>query len=224
MRILLAEDEKKISSFIRKALEEASYAVTETHDGEAALAAALREKYDVIVLDLMLPGRSGLQVLTTLRAQKIPTPVLILTARGEVSERVAGLELGADDYLAKPFAMQELLARIGALCRRSAPEKSTELRLGDLVMDPATHQVFRGDYELHLSLREYGLLEFFLRRPNEVHSRTTLCEHVWSHHLEAGTNVVEVYIQRLRRKIDAPFPVKMLQTVRGVGYSLRTPR
>ncbi len=223
VRILVAEDEKKIASFIRKALKEANYVVDEAHDGNSALDLALSTPYDAIILDIMMPGRDGLSVLKLMRAQRIDTPVLILTARGEVSERVEGLELGADDYLAKPFAMRELLARVSSITRRAAPNKSTLLRVADLTMNVLTREVNRGEQNIHLALREFALLEFLMRAPGTVHSRTSLCEHVWDYHFDTGTNVVDVYIQRLRRKLDDDHAVKLLHTVRGVGYSLGTP-
>ena len=221
MRVLIAEDEKKVSSFIRKALREASYAVDEVHDGEAAFEMALGTPYDAIILDIMLPRRDGLSVLKLLRAQRIDTPVLILTARGEVSERIEGLELGADDYMAKPFAMRELLARVSSMTRRASPEKSALVRVGDLKMNGLNREVTRAGVKIHLAVREFALLEFLMRAPDRVHSRTSLCEHVWDYHFDTGTNVVDVYIQRLRRKIDDGHEVKLLHTVRGVGYILK---
>ena len=222
MRVLIAEDEKKVSSFIRKALREASYAVEETHDGVSALEMALHTSFDAIILDIMLPGRDGLSVLKLLRTERVDTPVLILTARGEVSERIEGLELGADDYMAKPFAMRELLARVNALTRRGAPEKSAVIKVGDLCLNSLSHEVTRGDTPIHLAVREFALLEFLMRAPNRVHSRTSLCEHVWDYHFDTGTNVVDVYIQRLRRKLDDGHEEKLLHTIRGVGYTMKT--
>jgi DNA-binding response OmpR family regulator len=221
MRVLIAEDEKKVASFIRKALREASYAVDEVHDGEAALEMALSTQYDAIILDIMMPGRDGLSVLKLLRAERIDSPVLILTARGEVSERIEGLELGADDYMAKPFAMRELLARISSMTRRAAPEKAALVRVGDLKLNGLNREVTRAGVKIQLAVREFALLEFLMRGPDRVHSRTSLCEHVWDYHFDTGTNVVDVYIQRLRRKIDDGHEVKLLHTVRGVGYMLR---
>lgn len=220
MRILIAEDEKKIASFIRKALREASYAVDEVHDGNAALELATDTPYDAIILDVMMPGRDGLSVLKLLRAQRIETPVLVLTARGEVSERIEGLELGADDYMAKPFSMRELLARVSSITRRASSNKSTFLKVQDLQMNVLTREVSRAGKAIHMSLREFALLEFLMRAPGTVHSRTSLCEHVWDYHFDTGTNVVDVYIQRLRRKLDDDQEIKLLHTIRGVGYSL----
>lgn len=224
MRVLLAEDEKKVAAFIRKALREASYAVDEVHDGEAAFALAIEVPYDAIILDIMMPRRDGLSVLKLLRARRVHTPVLILTARGEVSERVEGLELGADDYLAKPFAMRELLARVNAITRRGSPEKGTMLKIADLTMNILNREVRRAATAVHLSAREFALLEFLMRWPDRVHSRTSLCEHVWDYHFDTGTNLVDVYIQRLRRKLDDGHEVKLLHSVRGVGYALKMAR
>lgn len=223
MRILIAEDEKKIASFIRKALKEASYAVDEVHDGDAALECARNTPYDAIILDVMMPGRDGLSVLKLLRAQRIDTPVLILTARGDVTERIEGLEMGADDYMSKPFAMRELLARVSSITRRASTNKATLLRVEDLTMNILTREVTRGGQSIHLALREFALLEFLMREPGTVHSRTSICEHVWDYHFDTGTNVVDVYVQRLRRKIDDDHEMKLLHTVRGVGYRLGNP-
>ena len=223
MRVLIAEDEKKIAAFIRKALREAGHAVDEVHNGTKALELASTTPYDAIVLDIMMPGRDGLSVLKLLRAQRIETPVLLLTARGEVSERIEGLELGADDYMAKPLAMRELLARVNAMTRRNSPDRTTLLKIGDLTMNVLTRDVRRGEVSIHLALREFSLLEYMMRAPGQVHSRTSLCEHVWEYHFDTGTNVVDVYIKRLREKIDNDFEVKLLHTLRGVGYMIREP-
>ena len=220
MRILVVEDEKKIASSIQRALREAGFNVDKVHDGNEALDTAAQTPYDAIVLDVMLPGRDGLSVLQQLRAKSVYTPVLILTARGEVSERIAGLELGADDYMAKPFAMRELLARVVSLTRRSSIEKSTMLKVADLSMNLLTREVTRAGKPLNLTLREFALLEFLMREPGRVHSRTRLCEQVWDYHFDPGTNIVDVFIQRLRRKVDDHHKVKLLHTIRGVGYRL----
>jgi len=223
MRILLAEDEKKLASFIRKALQETGFAVDEVRDGNSALEQACSTPYDAIILDIMMPGRDGLSVLKLLRDQRVDTPVLILTARGEVSERVAGLEIGADDYMAKPFDLRELLARVNALTRRGSPVKTTLLKVGDLTMNVLTREVKRGSQKVELALREFALLEFLMRSPDRVHSRTSLCERVWDYHFDTGTNLVDVYIKRVRRKVDDPFETKLIHTVRGVGYMIREP-
>lgn len=223
MRILLAEDDKKISGFIRKALREAGYAIDAVANGNEALDLASVTPYATIILDIMMPGRDGLSVLKLLRERRIETPVLILTARGEVSERIEGLEHGADDYMSKPFSMRELLARVQAMTRRGSPERATLLKIGDLTMNVLTREVRRAGAKVDLALREFALLEFFMRSPGVVHSRTSLCEHVWDFHFDTGTNVVDVYIRRLRMKMDDDFEPKLLHTVRGVGYILREP-
>ena len=224
MRILVADDDKKIAGFIRKALREAGYAVDEVNDGNEALEMGSTTPYAAIILDIMMPGRDGLSVLKLLRDKRIETPVLILTARGEVSERIAGLEHGADDYMAKPFAMGELLARVQVMTRRGTPERATMLQVGNLTMNLLTREVRRAEGKVVLSLREFALLEFFMRAPDAVHSRTCLCEHVWDYHFDTGTNVVDVYIRRLRIKMDDTHEVKLLQTVRGIGYMLCEPK
>ena len=221
VRILIAEDEKKVAHFIRKALKQAGHAVDEVHDGNAALELVLTTPDDAIVLDIMMPGRDGLSVLRLLRKERANTPVLLLTARGEVSERIEGLDLGADDYMAKPFAMGELIARVNALTRRASGERGTLLRVEDLVMNLLSREVTRAGQSMTLALREFSLLEFLMRSPGRVLSRTNICEHVWDHHFDTGTNVVDVYIQRLRRKIDDDHEVKLIHTIRGVGYMLR---
>ena len=223
MRILLAEDDKKIASFIRKALREAGYAIDSVGNGNEALDLASVTPYAAIILDIMMPGRDGLGVLKLLRERRIETPVLILTARGEVSERIEGLEHGADDYMSKPFAMRELLARVQAMTRRSTPERATLLKMADLTMNLLTREVRRAGNKVELTLREFALLEYLMRSPGAVHSRTSLCEHVWDWHFDSGTNVVDVYIKRLREKMDDDCEVKLLHTVRGVGYMLREP-
>lgn len=221
MRILLAEDEKKIASFVRKALREAGYTVDEVNRGDEALELTRLTPYDAIILDIMMPGRDGLSVLRQLRQARNNTPVLLLTARGEVSERVEGLNLGADDYMAKPFAMDELIARIHALTRRGTGERSTILRVADLTMNLITREVTRAGRKIELPLREFAMLDYLMRSPGRVLTRTQICEHVWDYHFDTGTNVVDVYVQRLRRKIDDGHDVKLLHTVRGVGYLLK---
>lgn len=222
MRILLAEDEKKVSQHIRNALREGGYAVDVVHRGDEALDFATDTPYDALILDIMMPGRDGLSVLRTLRERRVTTPVMLLTARGEVSERVEGLMLGADDYLAKPFAMDELVARVRALTRRHSGEGLTLLKVGNLTMNLVTREVARAGRAIELPVREFALLHFLMQTPNRVLTRTQIIEHVWDYHFDTGTNVVDVYIQRLRRKIDDHHEVKLLQTVRGVGYALRS--
>jgi DNA-binding response OmpR family regulator len=223
MRVLVVEDEKKTASFIRKALQTEGFAVDVCHDGEAALAAAQATPFDTLVLDIMLPGRDGLSVLRRLRELKVNTPVLLLSARGEVNERVAGLNAGADDYLPKPFELAELVARVRALTRRSVENKATVLRVADLRLDTLTRLAHRGDLEIQLTAREYRLLEFLMRSANRLCGRMMIIEKVWDYDFDPGTNLVDVYIRRLREKIDAPFEPKLLHTVRGAGYLLKEP-
>jgi DNA-binding response OmpR family regulator len=221
MRVLVVEDEKKTASFIRKALQAENFAVDVTHNGHEALAAACATPFDAIILDIMLPGRDGLSVLQQLRQRKNTTPVLLLSARGEVNERVEGLNAGADDYLAKPFALVELIARVRALGRRTTENKATVLRLGDLALDTVTRQAQRADRNIELTAREYRLLEFLLRSAGRICGRMAILEKVWDYDFDPGTNLVDVYIKRLREKIDADHEPKLLQTVRGVGYVMK---
>ena len=221
MRVLLAEDEKKIALHIRAALRAQGFTVDMFHRGDGALEAALSTPYDALVLDVMMPGRDGLSILRTLRERRVVTPVLLVTARSEVSERVEGLMLGADDYLSKPFAMTELVARVVALARRGSAQGLTLLRVEDLTMNLITREVRRGSEKLDLPMREFALLEFLMRSPGRVLSRTQLVESVWEWHFDTGTNVVEVYIKRLRKKVDSDHAVKLIHTVRNVGYVLR---
>jgi DNA-binding response OmpR family regulator len=221
MKVLLAEDEKKVSHFICKALREVGYEVETAYEGNQAIEQAGKETFDVIILDIMMPGKDGLAVLRRLREEKNVTPVMLLTARGEVSQRVEGLELGADDYLTKPFAMRELVARVNALSRRFSSERTTTLRVADLRLNLLTREVARAGQKIDLAVREFALLEFLMRYSGRVLSRPSICEQVWDYHFDTGTNVVDVYINRLRRKIDDFHEVKLLQTVRGVGYILK---
>jgi DNA-binding response OmpR family regulator len=223
MRVLLAEDEQKVRYFVQKALEEVGFSVDAVNDGDAALQFGKSTTYDVMVLDIMMPGTDGLSLLRKFRNARNPTPILLLTARGEVSQRVEGLELGADDYLSKPFAMRELVARVNALARRSTGERLTVLRVGDLVMNLLTREVTRNGQKVDLAMREFALLDLLMRYPGQVLSRTSISEQVWNYHFDTGTNVVDVYINRLRRKIDDFHQVKLLHTVRGVGYMLKKP-
>jgi heavy metal response regulator len=222
MRILVVEDEKKVARFVQRGLEAEGYAVDVVHDGDTGLARSLEGDYDAIVLDLALPGRDGLAVLRELRARRSSVPVLLLTARSGVTDKVAGLDLGADDYLTKPFEFVELLARLRALLRRggSTPPR---LALADLTLDPATREVTRAGRRIDLTVREYALLEFLLRNRGRVLSRAVIAQHVWGVSFETFTNVIDVYVNYLRRKIDADFEPKLLQTVRGVGYVLKEP-
>jgi DNA-binding response OmpR family regulator len=223
MRVLVIEDEKKTASFIRKALQTEGYAVDVCHNGEEALATASATPYDAIVLDIMLPGRDGLSILRRWRQSDNRVPVLLVSARGEVNERVEGLDAGADDYLPKPFALVELAARVRALTRRGGDTKSTVLRVADLTLDTVTRQARRGEVQIELTAREYRLLEFLMRSAGRLCGRMMILEKVWDYDFDPGTNLVDVYIKRLREKIDAAFEPKLLHTARGTGYVLRQP-
>ncbi len=220
MRILVIEDEKKVSAFIKRGLEQESYAVDVVGDGIEGMHYIEMNQYDVIVLDIMLPKKSGLEVLKEIKAAGIKSPVILLTARDTVDDRVKGLDLGADDYLTKPFAFEELLARIRVLMRRGG-WGSPLLKFADLTLDPASRKAKRGEVEVELTVKEYALLEYLLRNPNRVLTRTLIAEHVWDQSFDSETNVVDVYINHLRTKIDKDFPVKLIHTVRGVGYVLK---
>src|ERR671935_3228788 len=218
MRALVVEDEPKMAALIRRGLVEEGYAADIACTGEEALWMARATPYDAIVLDVMLPGRDGLAVCRELRASGVWSPILILTARDGVEDRVAGLDGGADDYLTKPFSFAELLARLRALARRAPPERPNVLEVGSLRLDPATRRVWRGEVEVDLSAKEFALLETFMRRPGEVLTRLDLLEHAWDHAYENRSNIVDVYMGYLRAKIDRPFGTASLETVRGVGY------
>jgi DNA-binding response OmpR family regulator len=220
MRILVVEDERKIANFIQKGLKEFGFAVENVGRGDEALEIILDNPFDAVVLDIMLPGRDGLSVLRALRERSNAVPVLILTARGQISEKVAGLDLGADDYLAKPFAIEELAARLRALIRRQTGENLVRYRTQDLTLDVATRIAQRGNRRIDLTGREFALLECLMRAPGRVFTRPHLCQHVWEYQFDAGTNLVEVYIQRLRRKVDYGEEAKLIQTVRGFGYRI----
>ena len=221
MRVLVVEDEKKTASFVRKALQAEGFAVDVFHNGDDALAAARATPFDGIVLDIMMPGRDGLSVLRQLRERKNPTPVLLLSARGEVNERVEGLNAGADDYLPKPFELVELVARVRALTRRSGENKSPVLRVADLTLYTLTRRAERAGTAIELTTREFRLLEFLMRETSHICGRMTIIEKVWDYDFDPGTNLVDVYIRRLREKIDADFEPKLLHTVRGSGYTLK---
>jgi DNA-binding response OmpR family regulator len=221
MRILVVEDEVRMAGHISRALTEAGHEPTLACDGETALGEAEATQYDLIVLDVMLPGIDGFEVLRRLRARKIDTRVLILTARGEVSDRVTGLSLGADDYLAKPFAMQELVARVCALGRRFPERAPIRLQVGDLVLNLAEGELYRGPRRIELSARELTLLRVLMREPGRIFTRTELCERVWEREHQYGLKLVEAFISRLRRKIDSP---PLIHTVRHLGYTIREPK
>jgi two-component system OmpR family response regulator len=225
MRILLVEDDAKIASFIIKGLKAEGFAVDHAPDGEQGLDLGLTEPYAAAVIDVMLPKLNGLELIRTMRREKVKTPVIVLSAKGAVEDRVKGLQTGADDYLAKPFAFSELLARIHALIRRSSGADSAEptrLAFADLGMNLITREVFRGETAIELQPLEFALLEYLLRNPGRVVSKTMIMEHVWDYHFDPQTNVVESRIYKLREKIDKGFAVKLIHTVRGVGYVLKT--
>jgi heavy metal response regulator len=223
MRILVVEDEHRLATVLKQGLVEQGYAVDLAHDGEEGLALAELEPYDLLILDVMLPGLDGYTVCRRLRAQGRHMPVLMLTARDAVDDRVAGLDSGADDYLTKPFAFRELLARVRALLRRDGRGREPVLRAGDLTVDPATRDVRRGGRPVDLTSKEYAVLEYLLRHPGRVLTRTQIAEHVWDYDFVAMSNVIDVYIRSLRRKLDDDRAPRLLHTVRGTGYQLRPP-
>jgi two-component system OmpR family response regulator len=221
MRVLIVEDQPKMASLIRRGLRQEGMAADVAKEGEEALVKAGATEYDAIVLDVMLPGIDGFEVCRRLRDDGVWSPVLMLTARDGVEDRVAGLDSGADDYLVKPFSYAELLARLRALARRGPVERPTELEVGDLRLDPASRRVWRGEREIDLSAKEFAVLEIFMRRPGEVLSRFQLLEHAWDYDYENRSNVVDSYVRLLRKKIDRPFGTESIETVRGAGYRLR---
>jgi DNA-binding response OmpR family regulator len=223
MRILVVEDERKVSSFIRRGLEEERYIVETASDGEEGLVLALENHFDAIVLDVMLPKMDGYSVLRELRAAGKSVPVLMLTARGSMEDRVQGLDLGADDYLAKPFHFEELAARLRSILRRSTTEKTTKIQVGDLVLDLVTHFAYREGKEIELTTKEYALLEYLMRNRDRILSRSMIMQHVWKHNFDPESNIIDVYVKRLRQKIERPEAPPMIQSIRGVGYRMRDP-
>lgn len=221
MRILVIEDEKKVASFIKKGLEEEHYAVDTAYDGEEGLNMVEVNEYDLVVLDLMIPKIDGLEVLRRIRGNKNNVPILVLTAKDTVEDIVQGLDTGCDDYLTKPFVFAEFLARIRALLRREKIEKEPVLRVADLTLSLVTHKVTRGGKEIDLTSKEYALLEYFMRNPERVLTRTMISEHVWDYHFDSNTNVIDVYVNYLRRKIDKDFEPKLIHTIRGIGYVMK---
>ncbi len=221
MKVLLVEDETRISDFVKKGLGEAGFDVTVSNRGDEGCDIAEHQTFDVIVLDIMLPGRDGLSILRRLRDARKTVPVILLTARNTLDERLEGLNLGADDYLNKTFYVEELIARIHAVMRRSSGEKLTTLRAGDVSVNLITREVTRGGEPVHLTVREFALLEYLLRSPGRVYARTQIIEHVWGYDFDPTTNLVDVHIQRLRRKLDPAEGDSLIETVRGVGYRIR---
>ncbi len=220
MKILLVEDESKMARYVTRALTDEGHDVEVIERGDDGYIAATSRPFDVILLDLGLPGKDGMEILRGVRERSIATPVIVLTARGEKPDRIAGLDLGADDYLPKPFAMEELVARVNAITRRKGTHNTPLLRIADLVLNETTRDVMRAGKKLYLSHREFSLLGFLMRNSPRAFTRTELCEHVWDSALDDETNAVDVYIQRVRRKVDEDFPEKLIQTVRNVGYKI----
>jgi len=223
VKVLIVEDEKKIASFIRKGLEARGFTVEAAHDGDDGYTRALTQPYDALVLDIMLPGRDGLSILRNLRERGNSVPVILLTARSELNERLEGLNLGADDYLTKPFFVEELIARLRVVTRRAAGAPQSLLAVEDLTVNLITRDVRRGERKIELTAREFALLEQLIRAPGRVFTRVQIWEQVWGYDFDPGTNVVDVYVQRLRRKLDDGETVKLIETIRGVGYRLKAP-
>ena len=221
MKILVIEDEKKMAFFIKRGLEEERYIVETAFDGQTGLEIALHNQFDAIVLDVMLPKRDGFAVLSALRGAGNATPVLMLTARGNTEDRVSGLDLGADDYMAKPFHFEELAARLRSIMRRSSPEKSTKMQCMDLILDTVSHVAIRWGKEIELTTKEYALLEYLMRNKNRIISRSMITQHVWKHNFDPESNIIDVYIKRVRSKIERPGSPRILQSIRGVGYRMK---
>lgn len=221
MRILVVEDERKVANFIKNGLEEERYIVETASDGEEGLDLALNNEFDAIVLDVMLPKKDGFSVLNDIRLAGKKTPVLMLTARGTTEDRVQGLDLGADDYLAKPFHFEELAARLRSILRRSSPEKSTKITCGDITLDTVSHLAYRFNQEIELTTKEYALLEYLMRHKNRILSRSMIIQHVWKHNFDPESNIIDVYIKRLRNKIEKDGTPRVIQSIRGVGYRVR---
>lgn len=223
MRVLLVEDNRRLSNSLKASLADDGYAVDVAYDGVEGQELAEMTPYDVIILDIMLPRRDGLEVCRELRNQRINTPILMLTARDAIEDRVKGLDSGADDYLVKPFAIDELHARLRALLRRDSSDKTGLLTVADLVLDPAAHTASRNGAPIGLTAKEFALLEYLMRNPNRLITRQMVENHVWSYDYDGASNVVDVYIRRLRRKVDEPFEPKLIETVRGAGYRMQKP-
>jgi DNA-binding response OmpR family regulator len=223
VRILLVEDNRRLSDSLRLILQDDGYAVDAAYDGNEGEEAGMISGYDVIILDIMLPGKNGLEVCRELRNRHITTPILMLTARDALEDRVVGLDSGADDYLVKPFEVDELRARIRALLRRESSSKSGILRIADLELDPASHTVQRSGQTIELTAKEFSILEYLMRHSNRLITREMAEEHLWNYDHVIASNVVDVYIRRLRRKIDDPYPLKLIETVRGAGYRIHVP-
>lgn len=221
MKVLYVEDEKKVADLVKDALERENFSVEIAYDGEQGESLALEGDFDLVILDILLPKKDGLDVLKSLRKKKASTPVLLLTAKTSVEDRVKGLDGGADDYLTKPFAITELLARVRSLIRRGGSTQAAIVRVGDVTLNPLRRKVTRQNKAIDLTTREYALLEYFMRNKNKVLSRTVISEHIWGYNFDTGTNIIDVYINHLRSKIDDGFDKKLFHTVRGVGYIMK---
>ena len=221
MRILVVEDEKKVASFIQRGLEGEGFSVEVAYDGESGVEMGSKSSFDLILMDVMLPKMDGLQAIKALREKGVESPVLCLTAKDTVEDIVAGLDSGSDDYLTKPFAFAELLARVRALVRRGTQERGAEITYADLRLDPVAHKVWRSDSEIDLTAKEYALLEFFMRNPETTLTRTMIAEHVWDYTFDSFTNIIDVYVNYLRKKVDRDYTNKLIHTVRGIGYVLK---
>ncbi|PLY06024.1 MAG: DNA-binding response regulator [Desulfuromonas sp.] len=221
MRVLVVEDENKVAGFIQRGLQEEGFSVDLAYDGDAGVDLAKSQMYDLILMDVMLPVKDGLTAIKELREQNISTPVLCLTARDAVEDKVVGLNAGADDYLAKPFAFAELVARCRALVRRNRSDRGAEIVFSDLRLDPVAHKVWRQDSEIDLTSKEYALLEYFMRNPNQTLTRAMIAENVWDYTFDSFTNIIDVYVNYLRNKVDRPYDKKLIHTVRGQGYMLK---
>ncbi len=221
MKILVVEDEKKVASFIQRGLEGEGFSVEVAYDGESGVEMGSQSSFDLILMDVMLPKMDGLQAIKALREKGVESPVLCLTAKDTVEDIVAGLDSGSDDYLTKPFAFAELLARVRALVRRGTQERGAEITYADLRLDPVAHKVWRSDSEIDLTAKEYALLEFFMRNPETTLTRTMIAEHVWDYTFDSFTNIIDVYVNYLRKKVDRDYTNKLIHTVRGIGYVLK---
>ena len=221
MKILVVEDEKKVAGFIKRGLEDDNYKVSVAYDGLDGFKQAREGDYNLVIMDMMLPKKDGMEVVRELRETGNRVPVLMLTARDNMEDIVSGLDAGSDDYLTKPFAFAELLARVRALLRRGELDRGAEIRFSDLRLDPVSHKVWRAGKEIELTSKEYGLLGYLMRNPNTVLSRAMIAEHVWDYAFDSFTNIIDVYVNYLRKKIDRDFPTKLIHTVRGQGYILR---
>jgi DNA-binding response OmpR family regulator len=221
MRILIVEDDNKIAAFIKNGLTQDRFMVETINDGDSAVDLIVNSIFDAIVLDVILPGKDGYTILREVRDAGVNTPIILLSARDNVEDRIRGLDLGADDFMGKPFAMEELSARLRSILRRTLPDKTTKLKCGDLLLDTVAHVAFRDGKEIELTTKEYTLLEYFVRNKNRILSRSTITQHVWKHNFDSDSNIIDVYIKRLRSKIDYKKNKQLFQSIRGVGYRIR---